>query len=113
MRQGFDVGKDVHADLREDLLPDPLQEDGLGVGADQRDDQDARVDRDHRPELREGEVALDQLLDAADQHGRDHVIDDGEEHHEEDQNELADIGLGVAKQAADDFAVLHMPLKAH
>ena len=113
VRQGLNVGEDVHADLRQDLLPDLLQQHRLGVGADQGDDQDPRVHRDHRPEPGQGEIGLDHLLDPADQQGREHVVDDGEEHHEKDQHELTEIGPGVAEQTADDLTVLHVPLKPH
>ena len=109
----LDVGEHVHAHLRQNFLARGLQQHGLDVGANQAHNQNARIDRHHGKQPLEFKAALHQLLDLAHQQGGDQIVDDGEQHHQKDQNELLFVRPGIAQQPCDDLAVRHMAVKAH
>ena len=109
----LDVGEDVLADLRQDLLAHPLEDHGLDVGAYDADDEDACVGGHHGQQGVDLKVRLDHVLDLADEPGGDDVVGDGQEHDEEDNDKVLPEGLGIGQQAADDLGVGHVALEAH
>ena len=111
--QAFDVGKDILAHGGQDLLARLLQHHGLDVGADHADHQDAGVHRHDGEKIAELKGILHRLLDMAHQQRGGQIIDDGEQHDQEHDEEILFIGQGVAQQAADDLPVRHVALKAH
>ena len=110
MAQAFNVGEHIQPDGRQDLLSGLLQDHGLQEGADQRYHQNAGVHRHHDPKVGQLKLMLEDVLNVADEQGRNHFVADGNHHHEENHHKALPIGLGVAQKPVDDFGVLHMPV---
>ena len=100
MGKGFDVGKEVFAQVGDDALAHPLQDDRLQIGAAHRKDQHAPIDGHTDVEAPEREIASHKLFDIAHDEGRGDVIGDGEEDEKAHHDELVPIGLGVTEEAA-------------
>ncbi len=114
MGQALNVDKQILADGRDDLLPRPLEQDRLDIGADHGDHQDARVDQHHIPQANKVEALLaDQILDVSHQERCDDVIGDRDRHDGKDQQELLPVGSCIPQEAAQDDPVLHVAVKAH
>ena len=110
MGQAFDVGEQIQAQLRQNLLPDALQRHGLEIGAHHTDHQHSGVHSHHPVKLGQFEFSLDDALNFAHQQRRCHVVDNGNHHHHKHQRELLPEGLGVAQESADNLPVGHVPL---
>ena len=88
MGQRLNVGEQILAQVRDNALADPLQNDGLQIGADHRKDKYPRIDGYARKQLRQGKIPGHKLLQRADDQRRDNVIGDGEYHQKQDQNKF-------------------------
>ena len=110
MAQLFNVGEHIQTNLGQDLLTGFLQQHSLQIGADQTDHQNAGVNANHGEQVAQLELFLDGILNMHHQQGGDQIVNDGEEHDEEDCHEVLPVGLAVAEQTGDNFFVGHMPL---
>ena len=113
MGEGFDVGKQILAQVGDDALADTLQDDRLQVGAGHGKDQHTCIDCHTDVELRQGEIPGYQLLQRADDQRRNNVVGNGKEHQKQDNDKLCAVGLGITGQTAQNLAVRHRALKAH
>ena len=111
--EAFNVGEKVFAQIGDDALAHTLQNDGLQIGAGHREDQHTRVHGHTDIEAFQFEIAHHKLFDVAHDEGRRDVVGDGEEDEKAHDNELPEVGLGVAEEAAQDLAVGHAALEAH
>ena len=69
MGERLDVGEQVLAQIGDDPLADPLQDDGLKIGACHREHQHTGIDGHRDKQLVQGEIARHQLFDGADNEG--------------------------------------------
>ena len=107
------MGEQILAQIGDDALADPLQNDRLKIGACHREHQNPRIDRDRSEQAAEGKIGGDKFFDRTDDQGRDNVVSDGEEHQEENQKKLGPVRFGIGEQAAQNLAVCHGALKTH
>ena len=100
MGKGLDVGKEVFAQVGDDALAHPLQDDRLQIGAAHRKDQHTPIDGHADVEAPEREIAPHKLFDIAHDEGRCDVIGDGKEDEKAHHDELVPVRLGVTEEAA-------------
>ena len=112
MGEALNVDEQVLPQGGEDALSRPLEDDGLEVGADQGDDEDARVQQDPAAQRSQLEVVLDHLLDGAHDQRRGQIVGDGDQHDAQHQDKLLLIGHRVLEEAADELPVLHVAVEA-
>ena len=111
--EAFNVGEKVFTQIGDDALAHTLQNDGLQIGAGHREDQHTRVHGHTDIEAFQFEIAHHKLFDVAHDEGRRDVVGDGEEDEKAHDDELLEVGFGVAEEAAQDLAVGHAALEAH
>ena len=111
--EAFNVGEKVFTQIGDDALAHTLQNDGLQIGAGHREDQHTRVHGHTDIEAFQFEIAYHKLFDVAHDEGRRDVVGDGEEDEKAHDDELLEVGFGVAEEAAQDLAVGHAALEAH
>ena len=111
--EAFNVGEKVFTQIGDDALTHTLQNDGLQIGAGHREDQHTRVHGHTDIEAFQFEIAHHKLFDVAHDEGRRDVVGDGEEDEKAHDDELPEVGLGVAEEAAQDLTVGHAALEAH
>ena len=112
VREPLDVREEVLAQGRKDALARLLQDDGLRIGARERNDKDARIDADEKEEPGKLKLRADDLLDIADEEGRGDVVGDGECHAQPRKQKAPPMRLGIREEAADDLPVLHVAVEA-
>ena len=112
MRQPLDVREQVQPQLGQDALTGLLQNDGLKIGAYHGDHQNTGINRHINPKASQFKIPLHQPFNFPHQKRGDDVIGDRKHHQQANQQKLLGVGLGIGKQAADDFSVLHLPVKA-
>ncbi len=113
MGKFFDVDEGILTDGRQDLLTDALQDHSLSEGTYHGYDQNAGVDEYHGQQLIQLKITLHQLDQFTDEPWGYQVVNDGEEHDEEDQDELLVVRFSVLEQTLHDVHVLHVAVEAH
>jgi len=64
--EGLNVGEQILAQIGDDALADPLQNDRLKIGACHREHQNPRIDRDRSEQAAEGKIGGDKFFDRTD-----------------------------------------------
>ena len=104
--KAFDVGEHILTESRKKLLTDLLQDHGLYIHTDQRNDEDRGIECYHLEQDLQGEAfLLYQLLDIAHQHGSNQVVGNGDQHYHKNHDKLLFIGSCIVEKTANDLTV--------
>ena len=105
------MGEHVLTQVRQDLLAHLLQDHGLQIHTHHGNHQNRGICAHHGKELAQGEVILDQILNLTNQHRRNQVVGNGDQHNHKHQQKLGKIGLGITQQPPDNHRVGHLALE--
>ena len=112
MGERFDMAEGIFADGGDDLLSCFLQDDRLQIHRTQGNEQDGCVKTDFDEDIAHFKLACDGFFDIRNDERGNEVVGNRKEHQKADNDEIADIGLCIAKETACDLAILHVAVKA-
>ena len=110
VRQALDMAEYVLTQVGQNLLTNLLQDHGLQIHTDHGYNQNACIGTYHPKQLIQREIVLNEVLDLTDQHRRQQIVGNRDEHDDEHQNKLTQVRSAVTQQPLNQLGVRHVPL---